>query len=258
MRQRLQKILCLAMITIGSFTLTSSAQTWTVGTPVNTTVITDFLGYGALTGCFPSATATWNFTIPLVSGIQFYAKVTAVDSNSCYIMPGNDTLQVGDSIAINSSSNSISLYCYNNSATTPVKMDLRAVGTPTTAGQGYACVPTTLLWMSNLGICPDGLGAQVPSTCNVMSGPTDLHSATLADYQFISPSVLNHYMAQLRNVDMNSQVSITAITGQTVQKVQVNGPAVSLNFGNLSNGIYIITAVANGIRHSEKVEILKD
>ncbi len=156
------------------FSEKSSAQNWTVGTPVYM-VVTSNLFFG--TGCFPTADQSFIINGSTVTGVDYYLKVDSSPLDSVYLMPGMDTLVTGDSILLGVGGNNFSLYFFNGGGL--LNMSIIAVGTPTTAGKSHPCAPNNL-WMSNLLFCPEGLSAIVNNNCQVQAGSFSVTASSSA------------------------------------------------------------------------------
>lgn len=220
-----------------SFGTPVSAQTWTVGTPVDTTLSAQFIGYGALTGCFPSASAVYNFSVPAVSGIQFSLVVNSVDANSCYIMPGNDTLQTGDTIWLSSGPNQLSVFYFAATNTVLLQMSFRATGTPTTMGQFWPCnMPSPFMYMSNLMFCPEGLNGNITTNCTVLPGsnPTGMHQDDAEHWVLQYPNAANGNRVQLSRP---ASLSVLDLQGRRILHVP---QAREVELGHLPAGLYLI------------------
>lgn len=241
MTSSLRKLITLLVLFILAQQVTTQAQAWTAGVPMNQIIMPSFMVKSAaqLPGCFPDAAVTFNFVLPTVTGIQYYLKVTSIDPNSAYKLPTLDTLAVGDSIAVNGGSNSLSLYYFAASASSAFNADLYAAGTPTTAGQAYPCA-TVQLWMSNLMICNEGLSAQVQGNCTIMSGPTETANLVTNELSIVSPTLLNNHQLGIRGLVGRNTIHINSITGQPIKKVNAVNSTVIIDCSMLSDGIYIL------------------
>lgn len=231
----------------------SLAQTWTAGVPMNQIITPNFMVKDAaqLPGCFPGASVNFNFVLPSVGGVQYYLKVTSIDANSAYRMPTQDTLAVGDSIAVSSGSNTMSIYYFAASATSNFTADLYAVGTPTTAGQAYPCA-TVQMWISNLMICNEGLSAQVQASCTVMSGPTAVASTSLHEVHIVTPAASNHYQIELNNLTGTNSIQIVSATGQVVKQLQTREAALKLACNELADDMYVLKVSGDSGKYTTK------
>lgn len=257
MRSSLSKLIFIISCMIG-ISINTNAQTWTVGVAMNQLVISNFAqtGSGLLTGCFPSASSTFHTYLPTVAGIQYYWKITSIDPNSAYLMPGNDTLIVGDSVAVNSGSDTRTLYYFAGTAITSFKADLYAAGTPTTSGQFYPCNISTQLWISNMMICPEGLSAQVSGSCAVQSNPTLVEQqVALSSLTIEAPNAYNHYHMQVNGITEATDIKLYSVTGEIIVSQKGIMPTAQVDCSALGAGIYFITlSNEKGIR-KEKVLI---
>lgn len=228
------------------------AQTWTVGIPVDTTLSAQFIGYGALTGCFPSASAVYNFNIPSVSGIQFSLVVNSVDANSCYIMPGNDTLQTGDTIWLNSGVNQLSVFYFAPSNTLPLQMSFRATGTPTTMGQPWPCnLPSPFMYMSNLMFCPEGLNGNISTNCTVLPGsnPTGINREHAEQWVLQYPVAANGNRLQLGRT---SNLTVYDLQGRKILHVP---QAREVELAHLPSGLYLVRLQSGKASTSTQLQI---
>jgi len=209
----------------------SIAQPWTVGYPVqvNLTQVGGFAG-----GCYPSADFTFSFPGSSVTGVSYYLVVNSTPQpNQVYLAPGNDTLAVGDSILMTTGTNSYGVYCFSGSGGS-VSFDIVAIGTPTTAGQQYPCsVP---LWISNLGLCPEGLLNGVSNNCQVQSSTGIVeNNSQLPEITY--PSSLNGNNLHVKGT--YDRIQITDISGKILS--QKSGTDITFDLNEFSSGIYIVT-----------------
>lgn len=252
MKVQITKSILILLIFI-SKAYNSNAQTWAVGTPVNQTILVNAFGYGALGGCTPSPDVTWNFIAPTVTGVQFSLIVSATDPNSAYIMPGNDTLAINDTIQLVGGNNFISLYYFaSNPNPTPIQFNLYAKGTPQTSGQAYPCNLNFINLISNLLICPETLSGTIPTNCTVIGNPTYLNEDDYSQLTINYPNSGNNYKLTT-NVPIN-EMSIYTLNGQ---RIISNTNSNSIDCNNLSNGIYVVKMIYKNSVQSYKLNISK-
>lgn len=234
----MKKILLLLIIVIKVSSV--DAQQWVVGQPVNQLILPSAFGYSALQGCYPSASAGWSLNVPTVPGIQFALVVKSADPNSMYILPGNDTLNVGDTVKINSGNFMMSLYYFSPLAPTqPLMFDFVATGIPTQAGASYPCNLSMLLFLSNLLICPEGISGNIPASCTVQL------NSSLEENEEIPgtinwPSELNNYMISIADLKPNTHISLYTIQGNLVQELVTSNTEAQINLADKASGIYIL------------------
>lgn len=193
-----------------------------------------------LPGCFPTSSVDFHFYLPTVAGVQYYFKITSIDPNSAYMMPGNDTLAIGDSIAVNAGNDTRSVFYFASAASMPFIADLYAAGTPTTAGQFYPCNITNQMWISNQMICQEGLSAQVSGGCSVQTNPTQITDQTISSIEFISPTSSNQYQLELNKVNAPSQVKLFSLTGELLLSKNIPVGSSSMDCHSLPSGMYLV------------------
>ena len=243
MKKFFTKISIVLLVCLTGLTLSSKAQTWTVGLPVPDSTILTF-GYGALGGCFPNPDATFNFSMPAVTGISYYMVVTSVDSNSAFINPGNDTLKLHDTIPILTGTNLIELYYYSAApAVTPVEWEVKASGIPSVAGQGFPC-NVNPIWLSNLGICPDGLSKSIGTACTVANN-TGIPATPSNDLVLTYPVSKNNYTLEVLDASPVKGLSVYDITGKKMLSASPLNTHGTLNCDALSNGVYFVSVLRN-------------
>lgn len=251
--------LLLTLVLVTGFSLFSNAQTWAVGVPLNQVVISNFAfkSQFQLPGCFPQASVNFNFFLPSVSGVQYYLKVTSIDANSAYMMPGNDTLAVGDSIAVNGGTNTKSIYYYAATASTDFKAALYAAGTPTTAGQPYPYNIVNQAWISNLMICNEGLSAQVSAACTVQNNPTSVASTRFDGIHYSSPTSSNNYQFEFNEITSATRVQLYTLTGSLCVSQELPIGSSRIDGSMLPSGIYLMVLSNGNETKKEKVLITK-
>jgi hypothetical protein len=137
---------------------TAVAQTWTVGTPVNETIIDhpDSAAITVDTFCYSlNATndqvAQYELALPPVSGINYYLVVDLTPTNpldSFKFRQGTNVqiLHLGDSMQLFPTFPIDTIHLSYAGSTGLVSVKFIAVGTPLTAGQNYPCGSTYDGW----------------------------------------------------------------------------------------------------------------
>lgn len=222
-----------ALVAISLFSITSFSQSWTVGQPVNM-LLTSLTHSGG--GCYPTDDFVFHIQGSQVTGVDYYAYVMSVPPNTVYVMPGNDTLAVGDSLLISPGPNSVMVYFYGGSGS--VTFDFRAIGIPTTAGQPHPC-STSSLWLSNLLICHEGLTASINNNCTVLPMTVMIENG-FSGAEIIFPNERNNYLLKAERSHPVQRISIYGISGNEILR---SNSLPEINCASLSNGIYFVTVL---------------
>ncbi|MBK8845736.1 MAG: T9SS type A sorting domain-containing protein [Bacteroidetes bacterium] len=229
-----------------------SAQQWVVGQPVNQLILPSALGYAALDGCYPNPSVNWTLNVPSVPGVQFSLVVKSADANSMFVLPGNDTLAIGDSVKISGSNFIFSIYYFSTAAPTqPLDFDLVATGIPTQAGAAYPCNLSMLIFMSNLLLCPDGLSGTIPANCTVLLNSAIEENSSLAGV-INWPSEQNNFTLNIDNLKPGTRVSVFSIHGNLIEELTTEIAEVQLDFLDKAPGVYLLR-----IKHGNNVSSSK-
>ena len=214
-------------------TLSTTAQNWTVGEPVDLLLYTQTF-YG---GCNPNADYTFTFPVSPVSGVQYVVKVTAMDpeNGAVDISPGM-LLGLNDELVF-SAEVQRSVTC--GMGTTSAVLEFRAQGTPTAAGQSHPCGASPF-WISNLMFCPEGLIPNVNDGCTVQAGATSISCYALTEpmIQWPSPSSGQRLGVALPSSE-TATVNIADMHGRIVRSLSIaqNG---TVDLSSLPEGVYVM------------------
>jgi hypothetical protein len=209
------------------------AQAWTVGEPV------DMLIYGQTYygGCNPSPDYSFQLPSSPVTGVDYKLVITSIDppTGTLTVVPGMTDAGVGASMVIDAAvTRSVILATGTNSAV----IEMRAIGTPTTAGQAHPC-GTSAFWMSNLMFCPEGLTPVIDNGCTVQLA-TGVEAPATVDTRIQWPSAAN---GQQLVIDLPGQEYSTArvldVNGRTVAERGI-GTHATISLGHVPAGIYVL------------------
>ena len=174
-------------------------------------------------GCYPNPSYSFTIDGSPVTGVDYYFYVDSVAANNVYINPGLDTLAEGDSIFIPSGTNTFDLFFFGSS--NQMNLSFRAVGTPTVVGESHPCQINNN-WISNLGICPDGLFAIQVNACAVQAGAGLI-------------GTINSTNATCNGI-CDGSINITISGGTTPYTFQWNNNATTQNLSNVCAGNYTL------------------
>lgn len=223
----MKKVLIISLL-LSNF---SMAQPWVQNYPVVDTITSVGFNVG---GCYPNADEKITISTLSVSGMQFGAIISACPANLVYKMPGNDTLQVGDTIPV--TGGSWEFYCYAGNGY--VTMDFVAYGTPTTAGQTYPC-GNLANWLNDLLLCPEGLQNALNNGCSVVSSAG---IATNKDEHFniAFPNPQNNYQLSVESLSRIKYLVISGVDGKVINTEPSAGSDLHISCSTLSSGIYLM------------------
>ena len=260
MKRKFTKILAIVFTVLLGNSFSGISQTWTTGIPVPNTRILELEYNGAaLPGCYPNSTVTWNFSMPAVTGVNYYGIVDSVDSNSTYLLPFFDTLNVGDTINIFTGSNFIEVYYYGASLNPGnLVLSIQAKGTPTVAGEVYPCnLPDPYFWMCTFSLCPSNCTTTLPTSCTVQLN-TGINSISGKNMQVIYPSVENNFTLRFKDANQKKSVFIYDISGKEVY----SGSGITegnIDCSKFQSGMYFLNVTTDeGVSSSLKFNIIRD
>jgi len=216
-------------------TTTLHAQNWEVGMPVDIQISTITV-YGG--GCAPGVQATLFMPLLPVDGITYYYRVINTNGGTYTMVPGPaNVLNAGDTVHFPTTQIS---EVYNAANQGGLEMEVRAEGTPTTAGQTHPCTSNDL-WMSNLLLCNEGLTSLISLGCETQPSTVGIDEAnnTLA---FIAPLAANGFQLQILDAQVRS-VRVLDAHGRVVSTSTVATPRMDLSVQ--PDGVYLLQAERN-------------
>ncbi|HLG34176.1 MAG TPA: T9SS type A sorting domain-containing protein [Bacteroidia bacterium] len=209
----------------------SNGQNYIVGVPVNDSL--QYFGYGANQTCYPDPEKCAMFPLSMVTGVNHVFIVAGVSQDSVILQVNTDTIHTGDTI----SPPYFCLYFPYNSG--GMVGSFKAIGTPQVAGEVYNC--NWGLWLSDLGICPENLGALASAQCTVQV--STLSNEITADINNIvlfpnpASSQLNFSFTEAGNYFL----TIKNTLGETIFVKSVTEKEISVDVKDFPAGIYFVT-----------------
>lgn len=210
------------------------AQNWTVGVPVDMLMHTQYF-WG---GCTPGTDYTFDHPPSPTAGVAYVMKITTMDppTGSLTLFPDAITLALGDEFVFTTSGEHAVVLA---AGTASAVAEFRAIGIPTQAGQAHVCGENPN-WISNLGICPDGLTPVVILGCTVQEGLTSIgESLNNAGIQWPVPSNGHQLMLTPASADME-ELLILDLQGRVVRSRRFSG-MVAMELGDLVDGAYLLS-----------------
>jgi len=229
----------------------AKAQNWTVGVPVDMQVsyLTKYSGF-----CAPGQPDfKINVVCNQIDGIEYIIIIDSLVDIAVIPFP-LDTVELGDTLFLNTGNNIFTFSFVNGPGN--ISFNIKAIGTPTTAGQTYPCAFSDL-WSSNLLLCNEELVLILQNDCSVDAsiGINQLDENN-ASIQF--PNLSNQYQLQVSNLKAADIISICDITGKQIKvKPTINSSTLSIPCHDLNSGIYFITLSQNNISSTHKFVIHK-
>ncbi|HRG59443.1 MAG TPA: T9SS type A sorting domain-containing protein [Bacteroidia bacterium] len=203
--------------------------------------------------CAPQADFNINAVCNQVDGIQYIITVDTLVDIAIYTST-NDTVELGDTLFLSPGNNNYSFSFINGPGN--ITFNLRAYGTPTTAGQTYQCNFSNL-WMSNMMLCNEHLTFNMQSDCMV-DAATNLNNYADATPLINFPSNNNQFQLQMYGLQNSSLIKLTDVTGK---QIEINQNSIQSNLQipcqNLNSGIYFLTLLQNNNTQSFKFVITK-
>lgn len=242
--------LFLVLFTLVSIHVKSIAQNWTVGVPVDIQLssLTKYSGF-----CAPQADFNINAVCNQVDGIQYIITIDTLVDIAIYTA-NNDTVELGDTLFLSAGNNNYSFSFINGPGN--ITFNLKAYGTPTTAGQTHQCNFSNM-WMSNMMLCNEQLTFNMQNDCTV-DAATGLNNLTNSTPIINFPNNNNQYQLQISGVQNSSLIKLTDVTGKQIEVNQkFNQSNVQIPCQNLNSGIYFLTLVQNNKTQSYKFLITK-
>jgi len=211
----------------------ANAQNWTVGTPVDLQLsyLTKYSGF-----CAPNQPDfRINVVCNQVDGIQYMVIVDSLVDIAVFPI-SNDTIELGDTLFLSTGNNNYTFSFVNGPGN--ISLKVKAVGTPTTAGQSHPCAFSDN-WMSNLLLCDEQLTLNLQNTCNVdnATGINNLNN----NFSFQAPTISNQFQLSLNGLNPSAIVNLSDIAGKSIL-VKSNNAQSTLNIPcqDLNAGIYFI------------------
>ena len=238
---------------VASFTLLQvNAQTWTVGVPVNQTIIdypdnilTTLYCYNLN---FPNGMdQEFRLALPQVSGINYYVIIDyATNPTHTYQLrqPGVNTqsMMLGDSMQIIPTGAVDTIRVSYAGYETEVSVKFKAIGTPVAAGELYPCGSTDDGWFYQ------PIGCWMPTNPNPLTYLTDcvvqasvsIDGLTGSGNVVIFPNPFRINTTLFSSVK-NCSVRIFDVTGKVVRNINsVTDFPLTVERGNLSAGVYVV------------------
>ena len=214
------------------FILTPSSKIfaqWEVGVPVDTSLAKlEMVGWG----CYPTADHWFVFPVSEADGVDHIIVVLSASQDSVEIE--GSIVNAGDTLWI-TEYDQWEVFFIEGPGT--IKLDFRAVGTPTTSGQTVPCEPSDL-WISDLQLCFEGLSPTVDFDCEVDES-TAVHEVDEGTFDITLPHPANDF--ELKVTTNNNFKGITVFDIQGRQMAFSKDKSVDCS--NLPNGFYL--AVVN-------------
>lgn len=235
---------------IAFFTIyNANAQTWTVGVPVNETII-DYPAniyvndYCYLLNAPNDQVAEFNLALPPVSGINYYLIVdyttTSLDSFKFRQGTNVQILQLGDSMLL-SPDTAATIHLSYAGSTNEVSVTFKAIGTPLTAGENYPCGSTNDGWYNLPVLCwePQNADQSTYLTNCVVQSPTGLDDMDGRTEFSIYPNPATETLNISLSENRKSQIEIFDAMGRLVKEIELS-QSTQINIADLSDGLYFI------------------
>lgn len=238
-----------------SFTLLQvNAQVWTVGIPVNRTIIDYPANIIVTRYCdsinFPNGMdKEIRLPLPQVSGINYYVVIDyATNPTHTYKLrqPGGNTqiMSLGDSMQVFpiGAVDTIRV-SYAGYDLSEVSIKFKAIGTPLTAGEHYPCGSTDDGWFNQPIGCWD---PTLPNSTTYLTSCVVQTTLSIDDLKgfgsaliFPNPAkaILN---IQVSNTDFSKNTNLIFINtlGQKIKHVSINAELTTINIDNMTAGMY--------------------
>lgn len=214
--------------------LSTSAQNWTVGVPVDMLLYTQPF-YG---GCTPNVDYTFTFPASPVSGVDYKLVITAMEpeNGTVSISPGLDNGGLNDGMLFDTEVQRSVTFA---SGTTSAVFEFRAQGIPTQEGQSHPCSASPF-WISNLMFCPEGLIPNVNDGCTVQAGATAVHSHTMSEAAIQWPQASNGWRLGVSlPASERAQARILDASGRAVRDQSITSGS-ALDLSPFADGTYVL------------------
>lgn len=250
----MKKALFLIAFATATFS-TLQAQTWTVGTPVNETIIDHPDSYPIpvdeycyLLNAPNDQVAQYELALPPVSGINYYLVVDLAPTNqldSFKFRQGTNVqiLHLGDSMQLFPTLPFATIHLSYAGSTGYVSVKFKAIGTPLTAGENYPCGSTDDGWFNQPVQCM-GRNIAAPSTyltnCVVQSptGLDEIDGRTEISI-FPNPATETLNISFPDKLNSKQQIQIFNSMGMLLKEFETN-QSTQINIANLPSGLYFI------------------
>jgi hypothetical protein len=229
---------------------TGKAQNWTVGTPVDLQLsyLTKYSGF-----CTPQPDFRINVVCNQVDGIQYMVIVDSL-VDIAVIPFVNDTIELGDTLLLSAGNNNYTFSFVNGPGN--ISLKVKAVGTPTTAGQNHPCSFSDN-WMSNLLLCDEQLTLNLQNTCSV-DNATAISNLNSNKLSFQAPNNSNQFQLLLHGLNSSATVNLFDITGKSILiKGNSYQSALAIPCQDLNNGFYFINITQQNKTYTYKFVLSK-
>ena len=230
---------------------TAVAQTWTVGIPVNETII-DHPNNAPIpvdTFCYSlnapnDQVAQYELALPPVSGINYYLVVDLTPTNSLdsfKFRQGTNVqiLHLGDSMQLFPTFAIDTIHLSYAGSTGLVSVKFKAVGTPLTAGQNYPCGSTNNGWFEQAIQC---MGRNIAdqstylTNCVVQQG-TGITDPSLNVEAIVYPNPFSTQLTFALSYNEPTTLVLYDYLGQQVLQKSITN-STTINTEQLADGIY--------------------
>jgi hypothetical protein len=236
------------LILLAFFALAGAqSQSWTVGVAVNALYVDypDSIGVTHYCDSMSGYEARFHLPIPDVTGISLYVYVdqTTHASDSVILSQGANymTMHIGDSMLVsNLSWPDTAIYMRYAGVESYFSVKFKAIGTPTVAGQPYACPSLIQGWFYQGIQCMFPNYADMTSIC-VTQNP----SAIIDEYGNKHITVFPDPVLDVLNIEtgrqnMPEEFQIIDMMGMKIQNGHLNDHTNKIDVSAMPAGIYFI------------------
>jgi hypothetical protein len=240
----------LAIFCLLGFASSTSAQNWTVGQPVNRTII-DYpsnIFVTAMCDTMSGQEAEFVIALPPVTGVSYYAHVDyATSANHTYKLRQGSNVQIvqsGDSMLMQSTAAFDTLHLGYAGYESEVSIRFKAYGTPTTSGENHPCGSTNDGWYNQPIGClfrnwPDALTYDTTCTVQASTALSPTAEAGIRAY----PNPATDIFAAYFDDETVSTLTLTNLCGQTLLVSPISdAQSVKLDVRHLARGLYFLQA----------------
>lgn len=166
----------------------------------------------------------------------------------------NDTVALGDTLLLNPGNNFYTFSFVNGPGN--ISFNVKAIGTPTTAGQTHPCAFNDA-WTSNLLLCNEELTLSLQNDCAV-NAFTNIESIFNDNSNIQFPNANNQYQLQLNGLQNVSSISLFDVTGKVVKQLgQTTQSNINIPLQELNAGVYFVSVTQNASQSISKFVINK-
>jgi hypothetical protein len=215
-----------------------------VGTKVNDSITSTPISDPGPGGCYPSAAYTVTFPISKITGIKNYMLIDAVSSGNSVYTTQIGNVHTGDTLVFSSQYPSYDFYFPTGGG---VVYTIRAIGTPTKAGESYSC--GQFIEATDASGCPD-----IISYTFIQTAKVQVTNGIVSPQVFKIVPLVNLAPSFSKTTSVTIDVSVTLkdarfelydISGRKAASQPINDRNFTIDRNGMADGNYFWKVINN-------------